>query len=270
MRTLIIDGDILAYKASYGHDVSVDWGDGEEQVITDLPAALREVHKLIDEWKEEARCDEHIICLSNPAHRYFRHDIYPNYKMHRSSGRQPALRHSVENYLRVSLEAFSYDNLEADDVMGIIATTPGVDAEYVIGTVDKDLKQIPGWNYNMNSGKLEWIEPIAGTMYFYEQALSGDPTDGYPGCPKIGPVRAQKIIEPFIKRSVTRSVDRADHTVVEKSLDEPALWKAIVSVYSSRGLDEQHALTQARVARILQFQDYDQETGKVNLWLPPE
>jgi DNA polymerase-1 len=72
----------------------------------------------------------------------------------------------------------------------------------------------------------------------------GDPTDGYSGCPKIGAVTAKKILE------------------------KGATWNAVVAAYAKQNLNETYALTQARLARILRYSDWDLETGQLKLWEP--
>lgn len=260
-RTLLIDGDILAYTAAVISEEVIAWGDDEDTVIADFGKAQREVEKMIDRWKLATCSDDHVICLSSPDHHYFRHDIYPTYKAHRTSGRKPKLRHDVEKFLR-DLGGVSYPNLEADDVMGIMATAPGQDTHYVIATNDKDLDQIPGLHLNMRKGEVSYVAALDAEKFFYQQALTGDPVDGFPGCPRVGPVRAKELIA----EHVTETCMGGESCAVV--LDGVSLWAAIVNLYAHRGLDEQHALTQARVARILQFQDYDQETKEVRLWTP--
>ena len=69
--------------------------------------------------------------------------------------------------------------------------------------------------------------------------------DNYPGCPGIGPVRAKRIL--------------AD-------ADDP--WAAVVQAYEKKGLGEEDALLQARLARILQEDTWDQENKEPILWTP--
>ena len=75
------------------------------------------------------------------------------------------------------------------------------------------------------------------------QTLIGDPTDNYKGCPKIGAVGAKKI------------------------LDKDCSWAAVVAAYEKAGLSEEDALAQARVARILRFEDVDEDMNPI-LWTP--
>ena len=75
------------------------------------------------------------------------------------------------------------------------------------------------------------------------QTLTGDSVDGYSGCPGIGPKRAEKILE---------------------TCD----WDSVVSAYNKAGLEEQDALVQARVARILRWGEYDKRKKEPILWNP--
>ena len=75
------------------------------------------------------------------------------------------------------------------------------------------------------------------------QALTGDITDGYSGCPGIGPKTAIKVL---------------------KEGD----WIEVVAAYEKVGLTEEDALIQARVARILRHGEYNKKTKEVKLWTP--
>ena len=74
------------------------------------------------------------------------------------------------------------------------------------------------------------------------QTLTGDSTDGYSGCPSVGDKTARKILG-----------------------DNPT-WGDVISAYEKRGLTEQDAMVQARVARILRFKDYDFVKHQPILW----
>jgi DNA polymerase-1 len=74
------------------------------------------------------------------------------------------------------------------------------------------------------------------------QTLTGDRVDGYPGCPGIGPARAEKIVD--------------------------GGWDAVVDTYAKAGLNESVALVQARMAYILRKGDYIKSSSRVRLWTP--
>ena len=79
------------------------------------------------------------------------------------------------------------------------------------------------------------------------QTLTGDATDGYSGCPTVGKVTAQKILN-------------------DKKMTVGKMWELVVKAYAKQGLMEHDAFQQARVARILRHGDYNKKTGEVNLW----
>ena len=49
-----------------------------------------------------------------------------------------------------------------------------------------------------------------------------------------------------------------------------ASWQSVVELFESKGFTEEDALLQARVARILRYEDYDFEKKEVILWTPTQ
>tara|TARA_Y100001963_G_C6497208_1_gene316197 strand:- start:140 stop:595 length:456 start_codon:yes stop_codon:yes gene_type:complete len=130
--------------------------------------------------------------------------------------------------------------LEADDAMGIYATKhPG----NIICSPDKDMRQIPGKLYNMD--EVSVIDYLDGPKWHAIQTLSGDQTDGYSGVPGIGVKRATTLFE-----------------------DKGYSWKTIVDAFKEKGLTEEDALVNARLARILTVDDYDFTKKKPIPWTP--
>ena len=130
--------------------------------------------------------------------------------------------------------------LEADDAMGIYATKhPG----NIIVSPDKDMKQIPGMLYNFEETSL--ITPKDGAKWHLIQSVSGDNTDGYSGVPGLGIKRSTALFE-------------------EKGYS----WKTVVEAFEEKGLSEDIALENARLARILTTEDYDDEKMEPILWNP--
>jgi DNA polymerase-1 len=138
----------------------------------------------------------------------------------------------------------TFDNLEADDVMGILATKPGPTHRIIVAR-DKDMKTIPGKLWN---GKdfMTITEQEADYWHMY-QTLVGDTTDGYPGCKGVGPKKAETILD--------------DSETIN-------MWPAVLAAFEQRGFDEAFALTQARLARILRWSDWDSDKKEVKLWSP--
>ena len=271
-RVLLIDGDIVAYFIACSCETPIAFspvgGNGKQETHADPEEAEHAARYYIQRLMTDLKADRAIVCMSDPTRTYFRHGIYPEYKQNRTSGTPPKLLDHVKNVLRSGLKLEGVISkhifrMEADDVMGIYATAPALvnGAETIICTNDKDLRQIPGKYYKLtpNGGipsKVETISEENGDYFFWTQVLTGDPTDGYPGCEGIGPVKAEKILISAL--------------AMEKT--EANVWSAIVATYERKYGDEGAALAlvQARVARILRASDYDFEKSQIILWTPPE
>ena len=134
------------------------------------------------------------------------------------------------------------DSLEADDAMGIYATQhPG----NIIVSPDKDMRQIPGKLYNLET--TQDITAEEGAQWHYIQTLAGDQTDGYSGVPGIGVKRAETL---FNKEGYS--------------------WATVVKAFTDKGLTEDDALLNARLARILTINDYDTTRQEPKLWTPSD
>ena len=94
------------------------------------------------------------------------------------------------------------------------------------------------------SANLDEISKEEADYNHLYQTLIGDTADNYKGCPGIGSVGAHKI------------------------LDESPTWEAVVAAFEKKGLDEEEALLQARVARILRAEDYDFKKKVPKMWTP--
>jgi 5'-3' exonuclease len=124
--------------------------------------------------------------------RNFRDDIYPDYKANRDTAGKPKYYRDIRDYLLGQWNGQLCDGIEADDAVGIAAGDLGDRA--VVVAVDKDLDQIPGRHYNWTTGEAYTVGPREALRFFYEQLLSGDPTDNVPGITGIGPVKAKKAL----------------------------------------------------------------------------
>lgn len=243
-RTLLIDGDILFYRAAAVSQGSIDWGEGVQSSWGDEDGAIRRFEEALSDTIRTGKASDYFVCLSDHAVN-FRKELGPHiYKSNRKAVTKPVLLQFLEDYTVEHHPILSFPRLEADDVIGIHATS-GEHVNPVIVSADKDLKQIPGWH--LQKGKPVRITPEDGALWFHTQVLIGDPTDGYKGCPGIGPIAAAKILDcPPEER-----------------------WQRIVETYERKGLTEDDALLQARFAYILQHGDYRPSDHKIKLWKPP-
>lgn len=239
---LLIDADIFVYKAISSVERETEWEPDVWTVTTDLNEAHDAFKMMLDGVCAAANVDEYVMCFSDSAN--FRKDVYPLYKSNRS-GRKPVGFKPFREAMIEQYKGIIKPTLEADDVVGILATK--YPDAYIIVSGDKDLMQIPGKHLVDGSGIIE-VSEEEGEYLFYTQTLTGDAVDGYPGCPGIGKVKAEKIL---------------NWPNAEK---QP--WEFVVEAYEKAGLTEEDALAQARCARILRYSDWNEKEQKVILWTP--
>ena len=237
---LLIDADVPLYKASFASELETNWGDGLWTLHSDLENAevifRDELEKITEAFPKNYGT---ILCFSGSNN--WRNAVLPEYKANRKKNRKPvvlaALRKSIEeSYLTMSL-----GGLEADDILGLFSQSG------IMVSIDKDLRTVAGFHYNPNKpdeGVCEVTDEEAHYNHMY-QTLCGDTTDGYKGCPSVGPKTAEKILS---------------------ALHPSDMWGAVTQAYEKKGLGEEDAMVQARVARILQPLEYDFSSGEVILW----
>lgn len=245
MTVALIDGDILAYQAAVVAEKETNWGEGlwtlhawEED---GMAAFETQLNGILNKLETES-C---IIAFSDPASNW-RKGILPTYKSNRSGTRKPMLLKFIREWANDRFICKTTSTLEGDDILGIMATQ-NPKGDYVICTIDKDLKTIPGKHYNFGTGDIFEIDEDTARYWHMIQTLTGDVTDGYSGCPGVGIKTAEKLL---------LDVNPADY------------WEVVIKAYNKAGMGEEEALTQARVARILRATEYDTNTGEVILWMP--
>lgn len=255
---LLIDADILAYQAAALAQLIVDWDDNEDpQVFTDPEKAERTIDQRLDEYMDALDCSSIILCLSDDVN--WRKQLWPEYKAHRKDITKPKLLQGCKKYMNDQYHCLTIHRLEADDVMGILSTS----GEYefpVIVSIDKDMKTIPGWLYNPDrDDRPVFISREEAVFWHMRQTLTGDSTDGYKGCPGIGPKKADALLGKIPEKLD----DKQFHEWRIK------LWQLIVKTYKAKNLKEQEALLNSRLAHILQAGSWNRETSKVKLWKAP-
>lgn len=255
-KTALIDADIFAYKWASASRDTFNWGEGVTSAVATrtLEEAAAELDADIERVATQLKVDDVIICLTEPdPTKEWRKILYPRYKAHRDPSKKPELLRPLKDHLAANYRTYIREGLEADDCMGILATHPTlIPGRKVVVTIDKDLLQIPGWNFNpVKDKKAKKVTPEQGDYMHMYQTLTGDATDGYPGCPGIGPKKAAAALD------------------MVGPLGPRMWWQSVLRLYDSKGLTEEDALMQARVSRILRWTDYDYVKKEVKLWNPP-
>tara|TARA_A100001201_G_scaffold107595_1_gene92066 strand:+ start:522 stop:1262 length:741 start_codon:yes stop_codon:yes gene_type:complete len=236
---LLVDADYIVYKGCAGAEDEIDWGDDVITVTSKFSEALKFVERDLNNIKNEFLWDTPEMVLFFSDSKNFRKKIYPDYKGHRNR-KKPCGYKRVITELGKTYEVIRMPELEADDAMGIYSTAnPG----NIICSPDKDMRQIPGKLYDMK--ETVTIDPVEGAKWHLIQTLAGDQTDGYSGVPGIG-----------IKRAITLFEDTG------------YTWQTVVDAFASKDLDEDVALMNARLARILTCDDYDSTKQTYIPWTP--
>ena len=241
-------------------EVETQWDADLWTLHAHLDPAIAQLDSEVESIKEALEADRVVLTLSDYTDPW-RKKIMPTYKSNRKDVRKPVVYRPLREYAHEKFETFQRPGLEGDDCLGILLTNPLViTGEKIVVSVDKDMKTLPGLHVNLTKARDQgqWTpysvsEPEAD-YHHMTQAVMGDTTDGYPGCPGIGKVSAAKLLEPY----------------VEDGFDKAAAWQAIVAAYAKKGLSEDVALQNARVARICRHEDYNYKEKTVRLWNPPK
>lgn len=237
--SLLIDADYIVYKSCAATETEIDWGEDLITVVSNFSDAYGMVERELASIANDLGCfDDSILFFSDSIN--FRKEIAPDYKGHRNR-KKPCGYKRVINKLKRDYPVVIMPRLEADDAIGIYATKePG----HIICSPDKDMRQIPGQLFDLTQGVVE-ITPEEGARWHLIQAMAGDQTDGYAGIPGIGIKRAEALLEA-----------------------NGCTWQTVVDAFAAKDLDESVALMNARLAKILQVDDYDFTNQEPRLWSP--
>ena len=237
--SLLIDADFIVYKCCAATETEINFGDDLIVVTSKFSEAYEYVERELSNIASNLGCfDDSILFFSDSIN--FRKSIDSDYKGHRNR-KKPCGYKRVINKLKEDYHVVVMPKLEADDAIGIYATK---EQGHIICSPDKDMRQIPGDLYDLSEGVVT-ITKEEGDRWHLIQTMAGDQTDGYAGVPTIG-------------------VKRADAILTEKG----ATWKTVLETFLEKGLTEEDALKNARLAKILQVEDYDFTNQEPRLWSP--
>jgi len=243
--TLLIDADYLIYSSCAAADKHIKWDlhtwtsySDERDMMQIIESRIEHYHKIVEE--------KHDIVMCFSSYPTFRHEIFPEYKIHRIGKRKPLALRSVINNCKKIYDCVSYPNLEGDDVLGLLATN-GQYKNPIIVSVDKDMRTIPC--KLIAAEEVEHITEKKANRHWFEMSIAGDSTDGIVGVKGTGMVTATKLL-----------ADTPD------TID--ALWSKVAETYTKKGYTLADAILNARLTRILREGDYDYNTGTVKLWNP--
>jgi len=243
--TLLIDGDWLGYSSCASCETETRWSEWCHTLSVNPVEAKARASQRIGYWMNVTQDQDVRVCLS--SYPTFRHELSQEYKANRIGKRKPMALREVYEFLSATYNGVSMGQLEADDVMGLLATSGKV-ADPIIVSPDKDMKTVPGrllvddkvWTISKNEADRNWMI----------QVLTGDRADNVDGLPGVGPKTADKILGTTM------------------TLRE--MWPVVVKAYQKKGKTFTDALLAARMTRILRHGDYNIDEQKLTLWHPSQ
>jgi hypothetical protein len=148
---------------------------------------------------------------------------YQEYKANRKDSVKPIHYNFIREYIMSNHPMLLSDNCEADDWLAIDlyrefqkadASGDQLDCEVILCTIDKDLRNVPGWHYNIHHREIDWVLPVDADRHFAMQLLTGDRVDNIPGLSffsdkkvKVGPATAKKFLgEAITKKELYEAV----------------------------------------------------------------
>jgi DNA polymerase-1 len=241
--TLLIDADWLIYSACAACETDIRWDEWINTLHLEQADVKDFISSRLSYWRELSGHKEVVMCLSD--YPTFRHEIHKDYKANRIGKRKPLGLRDIRLWIEQSYATRTCVGLEADDVMGVLATG-GYYHDPIIVSIDKDMRTLPC--QLLAGDEVVTIHLADANRTWMQQALTGDATDNYQGLKGFGPVTAAKAL--------------ADATTL------PELWDKVTAAYKKGGRAYQDALLNARLARILRHGDYDFASGDIRLWDP--
>lgn len=254
IKKVLVDGDILINKAAFAAESRWYEVDGTkfqykreaEKHVKDNGGVIEKHKDVLPVWIAKQMVDQmlasitdstgcsntHVIVAPPSGTTIFRHDAYPQYKANRKDLERPEHASALRSYLIDRHNAEIANDMEADDLLGIIQCA---EKGTIIASIDKDLLMIPGLHYNMDSKKIAFSSDpgeltlrvksnksldLKGTgfKWFAAQMLLGDTVDNIPKPAKgMGP--------------------RKVHELLKDVNDIDSMWKVVQQVYGKSDLD---------------------------------
>ena len=238
---LIVDFDPIVYRAASAAEEELDFTPEITIVTGNFRRGKQIVEQEIENLYTKFETHRSIFFLTSPVN--FRKEVEPSYKGNRIK-RKPCGFKKLKEWAKGQFHCVEQEGLEADDLIGIEVTL-GKHDNFVLCSPDKDMEQFPVRIWN---NRQEFTQsPEKATLKRWMQALTGDQTDGYSGCPGVGPVKAEKILA---------------------KVKDGNYYEAVRDTFIQSGLTEEECLKQIRLATILTADLWDFGAKKPILFTP--
>lgn len=202
-RTVHIDADFVAYHISYEKP-------DDPKTIDDMQ---HNAEVIIEHMRRSAAAEHvhmHLTPSTSDKGGRYSFAIQKPYQGQRTDDKKPRLLHIMRQWLSDRYPGTLHQFCEADDGMSsaqYAALASGHGNLSIIASKDKDLRMVPGWHMDWDTGRLVFVDdPFGwvelqerttasgqvvkqlkgfGTKWFWAQMLIGDQADNIQGLPKI-------------------------------------------------------------------------------------
>lgn len=182
-----IDADLIAYSCSFS---------AQDKGLGDLHNAIDDLINYIISstvvFPTPTNVSGYLTGSDN-----FRFDVaktYP-YKGNRKEAEKPKWLEDSREYMQDKYNFSVTLGFETDDKLAEEATSYYDPDAYVIASLDKDMFTIPGYKFNWRKGTFDYSTKHDALKFFYTQLLTGDTADNIVGLYRIGPRKAEKILD---------------------------------------------------------------------------
>ena len=183
---VLIDLDVCLYLALSRVEEDVDL----DVAVKHLEGIVRDVE---ESYFQPLGCSQLFLSFDDN----FRKVDYPTrYKANRAKREKHLLFDPLKKYAVYHMGAFESPGGEADDYLLMAAAEANEAGEpWVIATVDKDLRTMPGRFYNLRTQEETTVTWYDAYKFMMHQFVMGDPVDAIPGFPGVGPKKVEDIVD---------------------------------------------------------------------------
>jgi DNA polymerase-1 len=235
----LVDGNNLLWRAAHGDPAPFAADDGRD--VTPLFRFVTKLRRAVGTYGVFAEC---VVCFDGADAWSSRLDVDASYKSNRSyehkdlsfMGWLPEIRAALDGAGVASVEA---RDSEADDVIATLAANAG-DRPVRILSTDRDYFQLIGPStlvVNPRSrpalvGEVALLARygVSARQWCDFRALAGDPSDGIPGLPGVGPAKAAAVL------AGGRTLEDVRDRLADR-YDDAVRWRELVRLRTDVALD---------------------------------
>ncbi len=239
----LVDGNNLLWRAAHGHRAPFEADDGRD--LTTLFRFIVLVRRALGNYGLFAEC---VVCFDGADAWAERLDIDPTYKANRQYTNADLSFMGWLPEIRAALDCAGVANLEvidreADDVIATLVSRAGTRPSRILST-DRDYYQLISptttvVNIKARPALVDEAELIsrygvAANQWCDFRALAGDPSDGIPGLPGVGTMRAAAMLAGASTLDSLR--EQGDPLIVDR-WDDISRWRELIRLRSDAEIE---------------------------------